>query len=882
MRMAWIWILLVATLPASLLAAGRVTGTIVDAASGDPLVNAQVEVVGDRMGAAADLDGRYLIVGAPQGRVTLKASFLGYSPSVKSVDLADGGEATVNFTLEASALNASEITIVASVAKERETPVAFTNVRKAEIVRTLGTRDVPMVLETTPGVYASESGGGAGDSRINVRGFNQRNVAVMINGVPVNDMENGWVYWSNWDGLGDVTSSMQVQRGLSAMNLAVPSVGGTMNILTDAAAMEQSLRVKAEVGNDGFSKQTIVGSTGLLDGRFAATGMLVRKQGDGLVEGAWSDAWSWFLGLSYRLNGDHRFDFYGVGSPQRHGQNLYTRSIASIDAGYARSEGIAVLPGEERGLEFNETWGYVGTQTQEFFNGAVHDPISSNKLYTRENYFHKPQFSLNWYWDVSDEMTLSTIAYHSYGLGGGTGTKGTVLTASDGHVDFDGTIANNKSAARWDAVRGGYSAAGILRNSVNNHKWWGLISKLQWKPTEDVTVMAGLDWRTFVGEHWREVRNLLGADFYVRGDNANAGQQALGLGGKYDYHFDNTVDWIGGFLQGEVAFGDRMTAYGTFATSAVTYEHKNYFLLGAPSMKVDDLDPALTLKGGVNYLVDDEISVYANAGWLSKAPIFDNVIDDGSFTAYEDPKNETILAMEGGMGYSSLDRTFSTNLNGYYTQWNDRSWSTTYTSAAGTDYLFNIPGVDAVHMGVELDALVRPTSRFQFKTAVSVGNWEWKGDATSVFRPDDNPNESYEVAVSLDGLKVSDAPQTQFSVSPTWFPAPGAYLGFDLKYAANYYADFDPTGRSYDPTDPADTPDTAQSWKVPSYTLIDFHAGYTLKFDTADVEFFGHVFNLTDEAYITEADDGSGHDAASARVFFGLPRTWTLGMAINL
>lgn len=84
----------------------------------------------------------------------------------------------------------------------------------------LGSRDIPLVLNTTPSVYSTQQGGGAGDARINVRGFNQRNVAIMINGVPVNDMENGWVYWSNWDGVGDATASIQVQRGLSAVNLA--------------------------------------------------------------------------------------------------------------------------------------------------------------------------------------------------------------------------------------------------------------------------------------------------------------------------------------------------------------------------------------------------------------------------------------------------------------------------------------------------------------------------------------------------------------------------------------------------------------------------------------------------------------------------------------
>ena len=39
----------------------------------------------------------------------------------------------------------------------------------------------------------------------------------MINGIPVNDMENGWVYWSNWDGVADATTSIQLQKGVEIM-----------------------------------------------------------------------------------------------------------------------------------------------------------------------------------------------------------------------------------------------------------------------------------------------------------------------------------------------------------------------------------------------------------------------------------------------------------------------------------------------------------------------------------------------------------------------------------------------------------------------------------------------------------------------------------------
>jgi len=107
----------------------------------------------------------------------------------------------------------SQIVVLADRAKERETPVASSKVSKEQIKNQLGSQDIPLVLNTTPSVYSTVQGGGAGDARINVRGFDQRHMGIMINGIPINDMENGWVYWSNWDGLGDITSSIQMQRG---------------------------------------------------------------------------------------------------------------------------------------------------------------------------------------------------------------------------------------------------------------------------------------------------------------------------------------------------------------------------------------------------------------------------------------------------------------------------------------------------------------------------------------------------------------------------------------------------------------------------------------------------------------------------------------------
>lgn len=151
---------------------------------------------------------------------------------------------------------------VADIAKDRKTPVAVSTIKEAQIIEKLGNQEFPEILNTTPSVYATKGGGGFGDSKLNIRGFAQENIAVMINGVPVNDMENGSVYWSNWAGLSDVTSAMQVQRGLGSSKLAIASVGGTVNIITRAADRKESGKVSVGVGNDGYYKTLFSYNTG--------------------------------------------------------------------------------------------------------------------------------------------------------------------------------------------------------------------------------------------------------------------------------------------------------------------------------------------------------------------------------------------------------------------------------------------------------------------------------------------------------------------------------------------------------------------------------------------------------------------------------------------
>ncbi|UCD37605.1 MAG: TonB-dependent receptor [Fidelibacterota bacterium] len=879
---------------------GTIIGTVTEVASGDPLAGANVVVEGTTFGAAADFDGNFTIANVPEGNYTVTASVIGFVPASLMASLTAGATVTLNFGLEPTAIALTALEVMASRAT-RETPVAFTNISKAEMDTRLGSRDIPLVLNTTPSVYATQEGGGAGDARVNVRGFNQRNVAIMINGVPTNDMENGWLYWSNWDGLGDATSSIQMQRGLSAVNLATPSIGGTMNIITDPSAHASGGMFKQEVGAWGFMKSTLTLNTGLIGGKLALTGNIVRKTGEGYYGGTWTDAWAYYLGASYALTKKDRLELYAIGAPQRHGQNLYRQNAARYSHDFAKDlEGYdedALADFDELGRDYNQNYNkvsssYKGKQYWEMY--TVRDGIDrheSGLLNERENYFHKPQVNLNWFHTLNDQMRLSTIVYYSGGMGGGTGTYGSVKSSSAlGYArDWDAEIAENLSNVDSTYSVTENSSTGILRNSVNQQWTIGAISKLYFELSKAIKVQAGIDWRMAEIGHWREVRDLLGGDYYVYTGNqfeTTDQEHMKRLGDKIAYHFTNTVDWFGLFGQGEFSSGP-LTAYGMFGWSQIAYTYTNHFRKDENGDEIFSDPPSIAttqFKGGASFRLTEDLGLFGNFGIVTKPPIFDHVIDDYAGATNEDPQPENYTSAEGGAYFRGLDGMLDVNANFYYTIWNDRTMTEGVTTAAGEEGLVSITGLNATHSGIEMEGAFQPISMLRLNFAASFGNWIYTDDVAATYIPDqlNDPNEIDTLELFIKDLKVGDAPQMQIAVGASVFPITGLMAQAVLKYYDNYYADFDPLSRT--------TEDRTQSWKIPSSTVMDLHATYDLpfKFGGVRLQAFIHIFNLLDSEFIQDATDNSqyngfdgDHDADDAEIFLGMPRTYNTGLTVR-
>ena len=896
-----------------------VSGTVTDGATGSALPGANVVVDGTNNGAAADANGAFTINNVPNG-ATLTASMIGYE------DASMSAARTVNFRLTGSALEMTGLEVIASRADEK-TPVAYTTVTAEDMEARLGSQDLPMALNTTPSVYATQQGGGAGDARINVRGFNQRNVAVMINGVPQNDMENGWVYWSNWDGVADASHSIQMQRGLSAVNLATPSIGGTMNIITNPAAQERGGRFKQELGAGSFLKTTINYNTGLM-GNLAVSANLVRKTGEGVIDKTWTDAWAYYLGASYQLNETNRFELYAIGAPQRHGQNLYRQNIASYSQEFAGEvdgyDATAFSAGEkfetEAGRNFNQNWGPVSSdyKGQQYwymygqgglFGGGLVDRHSPDFLNERENFFHKPLVNLNHYLTINDQMRVNSILYWSGGSGGGTGTYGSVKrfiaegaadqdaawwSSSPWTWDWNGEIAEN--SANIDSA---YSttenrSTGILRNSINRQSTIGAISKLNYDLNEDIKLQLGLDWRTAGIEHAREVRDLLGGDYYVdfADDNASDGK-IVRLGDKIAYSNVTTVDWLGFFGQASYSSGP-ISAYGMAGWSQIAYTYQDSFTVAKTVVDHGDPITATQLKAGAMYDLNENMSVFANFGLVEKPPIMDNVIYyDG--TVASDPANEKFSSLEGGVNYNAGNMSVKA---GYYmTSWKDRNLTKSVTTGQGssgdTDVIF-LTGVNQDHSGLELQASMQVIDMLRLDASLGMGTWKFVSDASGEYQEAEfdtlgnvtgQTSTTYEYA--LNDLYVGDMPQTGMSFGATLTPMPGLSVQALFNYYDKNYSDWSPGAREVDSGGEADR---EQVWMAPSYSKLNLHFNFDLTDMTGmPITAFAHVFNALDDVYVQDATDNSQynsygdktHAAHNAEVFLGTPRYFNLGLTYS-
>lgn len=634
-----------------------VSGTVKDENNGEPLIGAVVVADSGKTVATVDVEGTYRM-SLPNGTHSLQVKFTGYTHVPVVIKVAGK---PVNVDLSCSSATLKEVEIVADVAIDRRTPVAVSNVGEIKIREEGAGRDMTMLLNSTPGAYATEQGGGAGDSRVNVRGADQRNVGVMVDGVPMNDMENGQVYWSNWSGLMDVTRTMQVQRGLGASKLAIPSVGGTINILTRGLDQKQSFVFKSEYGNNSMQKYYIGFNSGEFGNGWGITFAGSRRVGNGWVDQTWDDQWAYFVKVEKRI-GSHIFSVGANGAPQSHGQRFdkmpipvinkaYAEKLGiNVDSVYSSNNGFTTLTQGERGSRYNPNWGFIN-----YADGQ------QGKLNQDINFYNKPLFNFSWYWNPGERFSLSTVAYLSHGYGGGTNFNSSVNRDTlTGQLLL--TQSYNSNSTTIDAL---YSttetkSSRSLLASMNNHIWYGVISTAKYRMNPNLSFLLGVDARHYKGSHYRMVYDLIGGDYMIDNNDKNQPNGAGNLqyamkrkGDKVGYWNDSYVDWGGMFAQAEYS-KDKWSAFVTLTGSISQYQREDHFKKRDITLADGTVVPMVVGYNEVYYTNGTDEAVAMNGAVVTTA---------GDTTVIDNPSgpNDTIVGATSYAWSSDAARTAITD-----------------------------------------------------------------------------------------------------------------------------------------------------------------------------------------------------------------------------
>lgn len=803
-------------------------------------------------------------------------------------------------------VNLEEVVVssgVIDIAKERETPIALSKITAQEVALKVGNQEFPEIMNKTPGVYATKQGGGYGDSRISLRGFDQRNTSFLINGQPVNDMENGWVYWSNWQGLTDIASGIQIQRGLGASRLAVPSVGGTVSIFTKSAEKQQGGSFTQMIGNDGYVKTTAAYNTGVNDKGWSSSYLLTKWSGNGYIYNTKGEGWTYFFAVGYTPEGsNHKLNLSVLGAGQWHHQRDVWVSIRDY-----------------------QNFGEDGIDRRWNTNGGM---LNGEEYSLRRNFYNKPLATFNWDWQIADNLELNTSLYGSAGRGGGTGPRGnnyrngTIdmlpfrkdLTehynengrgtrTADGFINYDAVIQHNRSIDDYTGglARGafdggkigsnGFREDGVSREilirraSMNSHDWVGAISNLNLY-SGNMHYSIGVDLRNYKGYHYRVLNDLLGLDGYFSTGNKNsAGQiietlveaspfQNTGIKGpKIDYYNIGYVGWQG--LNGMAEYSsEQLTAVLQAGLSNQSFQREDFFdQPGNPLSEKKNVGGGY-VKGGANYNFNENSNAFFNAGYISRQPNFDAVFPNYRNDVNPDLQNEVITSVE--LGYGFISNALRLNVNLYSTNWGNRFVTRSLSNQQGVDGTAQFKDIDVTHNGIEIEGTYNLSGATKLRGMLSMGDWRYTKDFESELF-DENQQSIGTGTLYTKDAKVGDAAQFV------------AFLGVDHRFGSNLRVDLDyrfvdGLYADYSITDSAfTTPDNQGALQLPSYGLVDFGASY----------YFGkwslraNINNLLDTTYIAESNSNIHATAGSTTwegvdvrnsVWFGFGRTWNLSL----
>ena len=742
-------------------------------------------------------------------------------------------------------LSIQEAVINSTFASVTSSPLRLTTIDGEKLMQRATARTYPEMLRGIPSLYATSESGSYGDAKLNIRGFGQDNISVLLNGIPISGLVTGSMYWNNWMGLADATYAVQVQKGVGASLLSDGSVGGSVNIITESPSETFS----AEAGVHGSHYGTVKGfvklSSGTLPKGWAVNLMASYVGGNGYVDATMVNSFAYMLNVSKLIGQEHSLIFTALGSPEKHEQ---------------RSSRLSQEEVERYGLSYNKNWG-------------MRDGKAFNLSYN--NYF-KPYFTLQHIWD-GDKIKMKNSLYLALASGGGrwSESKGKTISSfmKDGQIDWGEAIATNRNDDG--------SAVNVLSQYMAGHTQAGAISTMEYSLTEHWTLGAGLHGQIYYTWEKEQITDLLGADFWFEDYEKKS---LAGLAGR------NPIKHVGDYVRTD---NGKKTHHGTAYISAsysspsfnanigasvfgsIIKRWDRYNYVGDDVISEAAGGTGASVKAGVLWKINRGHSLYANGGWYSRLPYSNVWFSSGNNEITKGVRNERNTL--GEVGWRWVWASGNVELTGYAAYWKNKSlMSNKYKQLDSEDTRYMVRGLDAFHYGAELSLCQKVGKWLEINAFASLGDWRWKNDVQAIIYDDYSGLEIGKVNVYCDNLPVADSPQTQVGASVGAIIPAGFRIDANWQFNDRMYADFDPLTRT--------NPDDRQpSYRLPGYHLLGTTVSWTGSWSAFDREdrlgltIFAQGDNLLGTRFIERGKDGASHDAETFRGFWGFGRSFSFG-----
>lgn len=833
-----------------------INGQIKDAESGLPIANVHVITSNKLKGTSTDQSGWFsLNLADKKGSLTIKA--LGYEQYKIPYQVSQTHHTLDTIYLVPSSYNLEETVISAGLSKQEITPVAVSQIEGKTIRENLGDQPLPLILNNTPGVYSIRYGGGSGDADLIIRGFNQENVNILLNGIPINGVENGLVYWSNWLGLAQTASKIQIQKGPGLANLGNSAVGGSVNIITHNSDNNKSGTLTYQVTSYGNQQLSFALNSGKMNNGWDISIMGSYSYGPGYVDATYVNAWSYFLSMNKILNSKNKISFTLMGAPQKHGQRTL----------YLTNEEFQL-----HGNKFNKDWGS--------YNGKINN--------ASENFYHKPFFSANHYLNISSDKILTNILYVSYGNGGGKWSESfnyapTIFSYRNpsGQIDWDEIYNINANNEETYTLNTGETVSGYSLNVqthfLASHIVAGYTSSYEQKLWNYFDLTAGVHYRYFNSYLREEIIDLLGGAFFI--DNyswavdGNAGRpEVKTVGDIIKVDNNSIINYMNAYAQ--LLFKNKnINAYVSLNLNNNWYKRIDRYNYVENQTSETVVKPGFDSRTGVSYQINPQQKLYVNAAYISRAPYFKYVFGNFNNQPVQNLKNENIQTIEAGYEIKGWRWYFTAAA--FYTNWQNVSILTNeYIQLEGNEQTrAMINGLNALHKGIEMETSIKITEKLSAGGILSFGNYKWTNNVTAQLFNDDNIVVDT-VQVIAKGLYVGGTAQQQY----------GAFINSEIlnffKLRAEYlfynqiYANFEPTSR-------ANPADQQQPYEIPGYGTLNIYLGIPFSLFKSNATFQINGYNLLNSTHIINGEDGIDHDLATFRGFWSFGRNFEFSLRLK-